>query len=199
MSSVTTSDEKQITRPLKVLVVLIKEDLKQGGEAAERAGMPFYEAAGAKMIESGLVGHELYGWTKRNFDIGRHQTLLYIKLAKSKGYGGEAIASPTKPFTSMDDFRRRQLGHDRPSSGRVAREWTAPVDEIAEKARRDALRLREADLTRQQEREAERVLALKLIDIGYKVLAKELHPDKGGSRETMQRLSRVRDRLKAGV
>ena len=41
---------------------------------------------------------------------------------------------------------------------------------------------------------------LRLIDIGYRVLAKELHPDKiGGSREAMTRLNRVKERFKSNV
>jgi hypothetical protein len=43
--------------------------------------------------------------------------------------------------------------------------------------------------------EAQRALARRLIDIGYKALAKELHPDKGGSSEAMSRLGDVRRRL----
>jgi hypothetical protein len=40
-------------------------------------------------------------------------------------------------------------------------------------------------------------LALKLIDIGYKALARELHPDHaGGSDDMMKHLHHVRDRLK---
>jgi hypothetical protein len=46
------------------------------------------------------------------------------------------------------------------------------------------------------EREAQRKCAHKLIDIGYKVLAKELHPDKGGSPAVMARLNLLRDKLK---
>jgi hypothetical protein len=42
-------------------------------------------------------------------------------------------------------------------------------------------------------------LARKVIDIGYRVLAKEAHPDKGGSTETMRRLNAVRRRLRASV
>ena len=50
---------------------------------------------------------------------------------------------------------------------------------------------------RQQERDLERRLALKLIDIGYRVLATQLHPDRrGGSTEAMARLNNVRRRLK---
>jgi hypothetical protein len=36
------------------------------------------------------------------------------------------------------------------------------------------------------------VLALQLIDIGYKVLSVKLHPDKGGSHDAMRRLNKVR-------
>ena len=75
-----------------------------------------------------------------------------------------------------------------------------PVDDIAERARNEARRLAAEDaLTHRQEREAEAKLGLRLIDIGYRVLAKELHPDKGGSREAMHRLGRVRDRLRSNV
>jgi hypothetical protein len=185
---------------LNVLVPLIKDDLQQEHEAAVQASMPYRIAAGAKMIEardgSNLKPGELYEWTKLNFNLGKDSASLYIKLAESTGYGVQRAIPVSKPFTSLDDFKRRGLGRDVPSSGRVAREWTAPVDDIAERARREAHRLREAELTRAQERDAERKLALRLIDIGFKVLASELHPDKGGSRDAMSRLNRVRDRLK---
>jgi hypothetical protein len=52
------------------------------------------------------------------------------------------------------------------------------------------------ELSRQEERDAERKLALLVIDTGFKALASKLHPDKGGSRDAMARLNRVRDRLK---
>ena len=42
-------------------------------------------------------------------------------------------------------------------------------------------------------------LAEKLIDIGYKGLAFELHPDKGGSAEAMARLNKVRQLLKKSI
>ena len=44
---------------------------------------------------------------------------------------------------------------------------------------------------------AETTLALELIDIGYKALARELHPDLGGSTNEMVRLNQARERLKA--
>jgi hypothetical protein len=53
---------------------------------------------------------------------------------------------------------------------------------------------------RAQEREAESKLGLRLIDIGYRTIAREMHPDQsGGSHAAMTRLNRARDRLKANV
>jgi len=77
---------------------------------------------------------------------------------------------------------------------------TAPVDGIAERARKEAFRLaQEEALTYAQERDAQRKLAHRLIDIGYEVLAKE-NPDKmRGDREAIQRLNKVRDKLKHSI
>jgi hypothetical protein len=56
-------------------VPLIKEDLAQAREASERARMPYYRAAGEKMIEARpqMTATEFDAWTKRNFKIGRRQ------------------------------------------------------------------------------------------------------------------------------
>jgi malate synthase len=56
----------------------------------------------------------------------------------------------------------------------------------------------EQHLARGEERAAQRELGTRLIDVGYRVLAKELHPDKGGSPDAMVRLSEVRKRLLRG-
>jgi hypothetical protein len=50
-----------------------------------------------------------------------------------------------------------------------------------------------------KELEARHRLALRMIEIGFTALAKELHPDKGGSEDAMARLSRVRNRLKLSL
>jgi hypothetical protein len=46
------------------------------------------------------------------------------------------------------------------------------------------------------EEKARRELIHRFVDIGYKALAKTMHPDLGGSQEDMARLNHVRDRLK---
>jgi hypothetical protein len=64
-----------------------------------------------------------------------------------------------------------------------------------------AARLRDQqELKRAEEHEAERLanrkLALKLIDHGYRSMAAKLHSNRGGSAEDMARLTAIRDQLK---
>jgi hypothetical protein len=188
------SKTQQVARPLHMLVPLIKKDIEDGREASERAGMPYYRAAGEKLAEAKpqfSSASDFYSWANRHFGVRETQVKTYLSLAKDTG---KSVA-PT-PITSLNDFKRGHLGHNRPTGGYVRRDWQPDVDAAAARAKADAERIRDAELTRQQERAAEQTLALRLIEIGYKVLAKELHPDKGGSRDAMARLNRVRDRLK---
>jgi hypothetical protein len=63
---------------------------------------------------------------------------------------------------------------------------------LEEAARRRA----EAD-QRVAERTAEFELGLEIIKLGYKAVAAKHHPDTGGSKTAMQRLNKVRERLRA--
>ena len=49
------------------------------------------------------------------------------------------------------------------------------------------------------ERELELQVANQIIDVGYRTLARETHPDRGGSDAAMVRLSAARDRLRRGL
>ena len=60
-------------------------------------------------------------------------------------------------------------------------------------ARDDFVQERQA---RDDEVRLHRELAEELVDIGYRALATRLHPDRGGSKDAMARLNRVRDELK---
>lgn len=193
----TMTSENAVARPLSVLVPLIKEDLAQGKEASERAGLPYYQAAGEKMLEAKgqLKQGEFVPWVQRHLSISQTQAKLYMSYARTTA----SIQNDARaPFTSLDDFKRRGLGHHRPMNVRPAA-WHEPVKEVVDRARRDAERIQEENLSRAQERDEQRKLALRLIDIGYKILSKELHPDKGGSRDAMTRLNQVRDRLKGAA
>jgi hypothetical protein len=187
-------DNNAIVRPLHVLVPLIKKDLEQGREASERAGLPYYQAAGEKMLEAkGQMNHGEFGsWVQRNFKIGKAQSAIYMKLAlATTGKQKSSIAD----FSSLEQFRRDHLGENRPFP--VHRQaWHEPVKETLNKVNTDKLNRHASEMSRIEELKEHSKLALQLIDIGFKALATKLHPDKGGSREAMAILNKVRRVLK---
>jgi len=181
-------DETEVARPLRLLIPLIQEDLEHARDAADRAGMPYYRAAGEKLLEAkAQMEHGAFQpWVTRHFKIRHAQARVYMALAKENA----AAAA----FSSLSDFQR-QKGH-RSADYHKSPEWHAPVKQIVGRVDTDKLNLKREELKRADEREAQRTLGRQLIDIGYKVLARKLHPDRGGSREAMARLNAVRDRLK---
>ena len=195
MSLVENITDRQVARPLHVLVPLIKDDLRHGDEAAERASMPFYAAAGAKIAEAKeQMSHaELGPWLKRHFDIGYSQAQRYVKLAET--VSPETGSRRLQEFSSLTQFEREHSGHTSPQTVRP-QAWHDPIKQVINRVDVDTLNLRQSELKRVEDREAQRKLALQLIDIGYKALATKLHPDKGGSRDAMARLNQVRDRLR---
>lgn len=195
MADVALREDGAIARPLKAYVPLIEEQF----DLAEKAGIKYYQAAGELLSEVREIHFErdakgFFAWAEKNFGKKPDQIRTYVALV-------ETVSD--KSFKSLADFKREtnRGGYaQKPTSGYVHREWTAPVDAVADKARKEQARLAIEDgLSKRQEREAEAKLGLRLIDIGYKVLARELHPDKGGSRDAMTRLNRVRDRLRENV
>jgi hypothetical protein len=199
----TATAEANLVRPLRVLESLIREHIDAGDHAAKEAAEPYYRKAGpllAEAKESHFQGDTagFYDWAQKKFYQKSRDT---IRTWTEWG----SLDRP-KSFKHITDFVRTPkaeggLGHKSKTIPIVRREWATPAAEIAERARKEAFRLvQEESLTRAQEREAERKLANRLVDIGYKVLAKELHPDRmHGDKEAMQRLVRVRDKLKHSI
>jgi hypothetical protein len=87
----------------------------------------------------------------------------------------------------------RPLGTAREVSAEWARSVKPAVDAI------DVDRLAKVRQDAEQEERLVRSMGMKLIDLGYQILAKKLHPDKGGSSAAMVRLNEVRRRLKAAL
>ena len=180
--------EQRVARPLKVLVPLIQEDLSR----AEQAGLPYFRAAGEKMLEAKLslsdkeiARGDFNAWVRENFSLGRHQARNYMLLAE-RMTEKEVLSRRT---TTLSDILTPHRPHHQPT-------WHDPVKEVIARVDVEALNLQRKQMKRAEERETQRKLALQLIDIGYKVLAKTLHPDKGGSRDAMARLNAVRDQLR---
>lgn len=189
-----------VARPLQVLVPLIKSDLKQADDAAERARMPYMIAAGEKMLEAkpSFKGktEEFHSWLRRSFNLSRQQAYRYMKLVPNETNDRSDRTIDPRGFASLNAYHKA-TGSPSYRDVTTKREWHDPVKEAIGKVNVDALK--QEALKRQEERALQRKLALSLIDIGYKALATKLHPDKGGSREAMTRLNRVRDLLRSAV
>lgn len=179
MNSLAQRQGSVVVRPLPVLVPLIKRELHDGYEA----GVEHYRRAGEMLIEAKeqVAQGEWLAWLDRNFELSRQQAGAYMKLAG---------LDVNHRFTSL-----RQA--TRPGAASKAT-WTEPVRETLQRVNYEALRSERE--TRDKEDRLIRQLAYQLIDIGYKVLATKLHPDKaGGSSEAMARLNKVRALLRAAL
>lgn len=126
--------------------------------------------------------------TRRSYRMCSEYMKAAEKLTAQKKIAAKNGTAATKYPNSIRGFSRpSDAGKDRRH-----REWTGPVDDMAARARKE--QAKEA-ATVEQERRRKQELAKRLISIGYKVLAKELHPDAGGSRDAMTRLTEVKNRL----
>jgi Protein of unknown function (DUF3102) len=180
------SKTRAIARPLKILIPLIKDDLEQG----DRAGMQYYADAGDKLIEAKeQVAHGYWGsWLSKNFTLHGNTAGRYMRLARLRAEAAEnhrAVVNLPSSLREMDGETKR-----------------AQKRRHAESTYKAVLRELETDLyaqeqqTRVDEVKLHRDIALELVDVGYKALATRLHPDRGGSKEAMARLNRVRSELK---
>lgn len=192
MAAELVTISKEITRPLKLLVPLIKKDLEQAKVAADEAAMPYYKAAGEKMWEAkGQIGHGGFeAWVKRNFGIGRRQASLYMQYAKHEMSSTDSHLGKPQPST-LREFVRDHTTNKRFGDKSA---WRETID--AATSRHNIEAMRQDQLAQDKERALQKKMALQIIQIGYKVLASKLHPDKGGTREAMARLNTVRNRLK---
>jgi hypothetical protein len=169
-----------IARPLKVLIPLIQQDLQDGAAA----GSSYYLAAGAKLIEAKTqVSHGSWGaWLNKNFRLHQTTARRYMRAADV------ARENPAARFLSVAEITGQTE-----QKARYKKAW-APFK--AAQADLDVETVAQARQTQAEEIRLHRDLALELIDMGYKALATRLHPDRGGSREAMARLNRVRVELK---
>jgi hypothetical protein len=172
----------QVSRPLKVLVPLIKDELVAGNDA----GLEHYRRAGEMLIEAKeQVAHGSWvPWLTKNFELSKRQANRYMRLARELE-DDEDEKDARVFFPSIE----AAIGEKRHPS-----KWQS-MHEAADKV--NVTRLADERQTRDREIELHRELALKLIDLGYRILATKLHPDQGGSRDAMARLNIVRDELKS--
>jgi hypothetical protein len=186
-TAVARKSTTTIARPLKVLIPLIQHDV----EAGASAGMQYYADAGDKLIEAkDQVAFGSWGrWLKKNFDLSDHTARQYMRLARLRveadaqnGRQASVLPASLKEMQGETDRRRERRKKEQPfrvALGEVETDLYATEKQ-----------------TRDEEIQLHRDLAVELVDLGFKALATRLHPDRGGSKEAMARLNRVRQELK---
>jgi hypothetical protein len=116
------------------------------------------------------------------------------------------LESATKSRKSNAGVRDEKLpsgkelaGDTRSSAGYQARPYISAVDATLNRAEVIMERLRERELDEYREEAEVLKLAKQIVDIGYKALATKLHPDKGGDRAQMARLTEAKKLLLKAV
>lgn len=183
-AAIVKRERAKMSRPLKVLIPLIRADLEHG----DRAGMEYYADAGDKLLEAKeQVAFGYWGaWVSKHFHLSDRTARVYMRLARLReaqnGIGKSEMPASLSEMKGDTERARTKRKHDH--------------------AYRAVLRDLETDFyaqeqqTRAGEVKLHRDMALELIDVGFKALATRLHPDRGGSKDAMSRLNRVRDELK---
>lgn len=183
-SPAVQTEGRKIGRPLKVLIPMIQSELQQGNDA----GQEHYRRAGQMLIEAkDQIAHGGWGkWLSKNFDLSSTTATTYMRWARHADQIGSG--GPDLPYRSLSEMRGKT---DRVREDRKQQKEFRRV--LRDVARDDFIQERQA---RDAEIQVHRELAAELIDLGYRALATKLHPDRGGTKDAMARLNRVRDELK---
>jgi hypothetical protein len=183
---VVRSEGRKVARPLNVLIPMIQSELQQGNAA----GQEHYRIAGQMLIEAkDQVGYGGWGrWLTKNFDLSQDTAGRYMRWARA--YDDIRPGGTEPPYTSI---RQMRGDTERAREQRQSKQQQNFRRVLRDVARDDFVQERQA---RDDEIRLHRELAEELVDIGYRALATRLHPDRGGTKEGMARLNRVREELR---
>lgn len=183
MNVVARKAQQQIARPLKVLVPLIQQELVTANEA----GLEHYRRAGEMLVEAKeQVTYGSWGrWLSKNFELSQEQARRYMRLTRIP----EPYSDPSS--VARDRSLTDALGEKRHKTHSTLKNLFKEAERV------DVTRLADERQKREDEIKLHREIAMQLIDLGYRAMATRLHPDRGGSKDAMARLSHVRDELKS--
>jgi hypothetical protein len=170
-----TQQGGKVARPLRILVPLIQSEISAGNAA----GLEHYRRAGEMLIEAkDQVSYGNWGtWLSKNFELSRRTAQSWMSLARQgQTRIGDARVAPRTlneaTGQSARNRRRRAIWKSFPD-----------IDSRILESEDKEARLRDQ-------------LAKKLVTEGYRALAMELHPDRGGSNPAMARLQAVYEEIK---
>jgi hypothetical protein len=178
------AEGRKIARPLKMLVPMIQSELQQGNSA----GHEHYTRAGEMLIEAkDQVGHGGWGrWLTKNFELSQITAQRYMRWARQQMRPG----GTEMPYVSLNEMRGETQRRREESQSKQQQAFRRVLRDVA------ADTFVQERQTHDNEIRLHRELAEQLVDAGYRALATRLHPDRGGSKDAMTRLNRVRDELK---
>lgn len=189
MNTIERVESRKIARPLKTLIPMIQSELQQGNDA----GHEHYRRVGQMLIEAQdqVTPGGWTTWLTKNFDLSRSTAGVYMRWAREYDALGRGSTQPR--YQSMNEMRG--------GTERAREERQSKQHQNFRRVLRDVTRDQEV-FTQERQRVDEEIqicrkLAIKMIDLGFHALAKTLHPDRGGEKEAMTRLNRIRDELKS--
>jgi hypothetical protein len=164
-------------RTLDEIAVLIKERVKQRQAKEGRR-----QEVGELLAEAERNYFNGSGVHKREIN-GRPAWVWWSDWLRQCGYLSQWQAHEYIRYRHLSD---QELEEQRRKEVEAAAERKRAVRREEARERRAYLKVRKADTE----------LMMKMIDRGYRSLAREYHPDTGGSHEAMLRLGEIRDQLR---
>jgi hypothetical protein len=177
------AEASEAVKSLAELAGMIREQIQFANEAANAAARPYWlrtgqllaQAKSKFLYDNEKRPREFYDWVERQFGLRRRSCDQYMLAAKSTTNDVGLRIADSQSLRGALKAAGHETGKPNPKS------WVHPIREELKLI--DFAALRKEHLKRVEERALQKQLALKLIDIGFKVLAVQLHPDKkGGSR-----------------
>jgi hypothetical protein len=181
------SESQSVSRPLKVLVPLIRQDIEEMEKVTDKVVSPYYLAVGEKLLEAKeQVSHGCWGiWLKENFKLSHTVANLYMD------YSHHVKIKPVGFNLTYAEYKKNRKSDAKPQANPAQTQQAQAADPTAQaQAARRAEEERSAS-----KKEKQLTLGRKVIDLGYKSMAVRLHPDKGGTSEDMHELQEVKKLL----
>jgi hypothetical protein len=153
----------------------LQSELQQGNDA----GREHYRNVGQMLIEAKaqVMAGQWSRWLTKNFELSQSTANTYMRWARENDQIEGAPAFKTL---------REMTGHTARDQSKTQQAFRRVLRDIS----RDNFIQERQD--RDKEQKLHRDLAVELVDLGYRALATKLHPDRGGSKDAMVRLNRVR-------
>jgi hypothetical protein len=177
--------QEMAPRPAADLVPLIKEELV-AGSAHEGKASEHYRKAGELLLEAkaGLKHGEFKPWIRKNFRLSYQSATDYMRLARNEP---KVERAPFLDRNEPEGDRAPSLREAKADSAtrRNARRETPEPDPQHEPPR--------VSFQSDPKTVRRKALAVEMLQTGFKKLAFERHPGRGGSHERMAELADARD------